>query len=51
MKLDYKKKKIQLQYKEKLQQKKEEKQQMKGAILAIIIIFISFFLDSCFKWY
>lgn len=49
MKLDDKKKKIQMEYREKLQQKKQKKKFTFEAIVVAIIIFLFIVLNSIFK--
>ncbi|MDM5292971.1 hypothetical protein ABGT24_27285 [Peribacillus frigoritolerans] len=49
MKLDDKKKKIQMEYREKLQQKKQNKKFTLEAIVVAFIIFLFIVLNSIFK--
>ncbi|MGM0890787.1 MAG: hypothetical protein ACQEW5_28660 [Bacillota bacterium] len=49
MKLDDKKKKIQMEYREKLQQKKTNKKFTLEAIVVAFIIFLFIVLNSIFK--
>ncbi|MDR4929578.1 hypothetical protein [Peribacillus simplex] len=49
MKFDYKKRKIQMEYREKLQQKRKNKKFTLEAIVVAIIIFLFIVLNSIFK--
>lgn len=49
MKFDYKKRKVQMEYREKVQQKKKNKKFTLEAIVVAIIIFLFIVLNSIFK--